>query len=333
MTSVEKEIITEQDPPFCVQVFLTEGCNIHVPRPDGTEGLCWFCGINGIREKPGDYKFMSLETAELIADQIAKAGWGSQILFAGHGEPSLNPNIEAIMGAFRKRLPRAYLSMLSNGGGLIKKGRIAALFDAGINTVAVEDYKGAGLLERVDWDPRLPTLHYPQDKDASPHMRKTTKRQVIISSPLEVTSGNHSAQLLNNHAGMGLPPITGSQHKRCAKPFREMSIAQDGTVIGCCIDWRGQLDHGNVHQKSIEQIWQEPTLQAMRRLLLAGRRDKIDLCRFCDQPSYRLGLLPDKFGKKTMAPWTEEDAALLNGWKSKWRTQPIVFRPWEKPVV
>ena len=59
----------KQEPPFAIQVELTEGCNL----------FCKFCGIRGIRKKPNECKFMSLECSKNIAKQIGATKWGSRI--------------------------------------------------------------------------------------------------------------------------------------------------------------------------------------------------------------------------------------------------------------
>lgn len=320
----------KQEAPFTIQVYLAEGCNIKVPRPDGTNGLCWACGLNAIRSGPGDYKFLTVETADRIASEIARVGWNSQLLFAGHGEPSMNPNMVKIIATFRKHLPRAYLVMLSNAGGFIKEGRIAEIFNAGLNTLALEDYKGAHLLERVDLTniPGNVTLgRYPENKEFNPHKRERHKRLVIVSDIEKETKGNHS--VLNNHAGSGLPPNKNYHGKRCAKPFRELAISWDGFVAGCCILWRREIEAGNIITQGIDEIWNNNVFQAMRRILIKGQRQLIEPCSKCDHPSYRVGLLPDKYGKVTLPDYTVDDVELLKQSKTKTPVN-VVLREWEK---
>lgn len=312
-----------QAAPFTIQIDLAEGCNIRVPRPDGTEGLCWACGLNGIRSAPGDYKFMSVQTAEILATQIKDAGWNSQLLFAGFGEPSMNPKVFEIIATFRKFLPKQYMVMLSNGARFCKEGAIEELFKSGINTLAIEDYDG-GLGDTVKWPEGREVINYPANKEGNPHQRSRKQRLVFLTDISSETKGTHS--VLNNHAGIGLPPK--KVKARCAKVFREVSVKWDGHVSICCIDWRRETDFGNVCDEPLNVIWNNHMFQAARRVLITGERDKIDICSRCDHPSYRVGLLPDKFGKEKLEPYTEEDTKLL-GSNSRVRI-PIVQRPWEK---
>ena len=86
-----KEIV--QQAPFTVLIEPTEGCNLG----------CSFCGLRGIREKgTKPWKYMSIETAERIASEIANAGWNAKLVFAQHGEPTLNPKLFEIIATFRK---------------------------------------------------------------------------------------------------------------------------------------------------------------------------------------------------------------------------------------
>jgi radical SAM protein with 4Fe4S-binding SPASM domain len=312
-----------QDAPFTIQIDLTEGCNIRVPRPDGTEGLCWACGLNGIREGVGDYKFMTLETAEELAKQIKIAGWNSQLLFAGFGEPSMNPNVFLIIEAFRRHLPRQYMVMLSNGAKFTKEGMIDSIFDAGINTLAIEDYDG-GLGEKIAWPASREVMNYPANKDANPHQRSRKQRLVFLTDIAGETKGTHS--VLNNHAGIGLPPR--KVKARCAKVFREVAVKWDGHISICCIDWRRETDFGNINHTAIDTIWNNEKFKAARRILLTGERDKIGICSRCDHPSYRIGLLPDKFGKVKLEGYTDADVALIKD--NHINRVAIVKRPWEK---
>lgn len=313
-----------QAAPFTVQIDLATGCNIRVPRPDGTKGLCWACGLNGIRSGPGNYEFMSLATASKIALQIKDAGWNSQLLFAGFGEPSMNPQMHEIIRIFRGLLPKQYMVMLSNGAGFIREGSIAEIFKAGLTTLALEDYEG-GLFDRVRVPVGMELMHYPSDKEANPHHRSKAQRLVVIDDIKDSTKGTHS--VLNNHAGSGLPPKR--VQARCAKVFREVAVKSDGVVSICCIDWRRETEFGNVNTTPLPEIWQNEMFNAARRILITGDRSQINLCSKCDHPSYRVGLLPDKFGKEKLPPYTEEDVALIQSARPA-KAVTIVLRPWEK---
>lgn len=98
-----------QEPPNTVQIEPTEGCN---------RG-CSFCGLRGMRKRGTEpHYFMTRETAERIADEIARVGWNSKLLFTMHGEPTLNKNLLRIVSLFRKKLPKNHFSLFTNGKGI-----------------------------------------------------------------------------------------------------------------------------------------------------------------------------------------------------------------------
>ena len=49
--------------PWSIQIELAEGCS----------RLCSFCGLNGIRDKPGNYKFISPILMEKLAAEDRKS--------------------------------------------------------------------------------------------------------------------------------------------------------------------------------------------------------------------------------------------------------------------
>ena len=295
-----------QDPPNSVQVELTEGCPL----------ACWFCGIQSIRDNgasraekrhghgSGPFRFMPVEVARRIADELARAGWSSRVEFAMHGEPSLHPQLLEIVAHFRKVLPQTSLLITTNGAGIASSplSKILALWDAGINTIALDDYAHSPYMPKIR--PLLPALQdvgeqvacYPQDKDANPHHRFSGRRVVVIHDIASNTTGNH---LLTNEGGNSGGPCDEPLQQRCARPFRELAFRHDGRVAVCCDDWKGVFITGDIRKMSIETLWNSPAFDAARRKLYHSQRD-FGPCRGCNIRTVRNGLLPDHKGQGTM---------------------------------
>lgn len=325
-----------QEPPFAVQIELSEGCNLRCP----------FCGISGIRGKERTYKFMTLKTAEAIASQIAEAGWNPRIEFAMHGEPTMNPKMYEIIAIFRKHLPKVSMLMLSNGGGIVDNpwDKLKRLFDAGLNTYGLDQYQQVNyaqkIIKKLDLDVPWTTADasatlgfdfyiYPDQPEGNPHARQTPrKRRLVHIRPIDAqTEGTHST--LNNHAGAGAPPNSNGQGKPCAKPFRELSFRWDGSTAVCCNDWRGELATGSIHDEGLLGIWDGKPMREARKRLIVGQRD-FGPCAGCDATSYRVGLLPDKLGKQTLPKSGPAGLKYLkNLCKRKPLTKPVK-REWEK---
>lgn len=316
-----------QHPPYCVQVELTEGCNLRCP----------FCGINGIRTAERLYQFMSLGTGSLIAEAMAHARWMSRVEFAMHGEPTKNPNCLGIIQKFRLARPHNYLLMETNGSGFLAAdsagtaAKIAAFFEAGLNTIAVDEYKNVAWAEAVRRaTPLLRDVceyyEYPEQPQGNPHTRSRRKRLVIVA-PIDVaTTGTHAT--LNNHCGNGAPLDYSAAGKRCAKPFREISVRWDGNVALCCNDWRGTYKVGNVGDTPLYELWHSDAFDAARRKLLLGLRD-FGPCLGCNAISYRVGLLPDPMGQETLPiPDARCLSIIRRALQGKPYTRPVL-RPWE----
>ena len=311
----------KQEPPFAMQIELVEGCNLR----------CKFCGLNGIRGVNNNFKFMGLPLARKIVSEIAASGWNPRIEFAMHGEPSVNPNMITILKTFRKGLPKSYMMMTSNGAGFLKSStKMIDLSLKYLNVLALDNYENVSIVPKIlkTYKGIFNPLHYPSNRGANPHTRRLPNQHllVIVQDISKASQGTHS--LINNHAGCGAPKNDSGEGKRCAKPFRELSIRWDGNIAICCNDWRGTYKCGNIMEESLEDIWNNPAMTAARKRLYRGKRD-FGPCDGCDAISYRTGLLPDKMGKETMPKFNARDAeAMDDAMRGDSYTEPV-YREWE----
>jgi len=328
----------KQDPPNAIQIELTEGCQL----------ACSFCGMQGIRNNGANgpknirgknskpYKYLKRGRAFIIAHQIAYEIaynlWNPRIEFAMHGEPTLNPFCVKIVSIFREMLPRLPLMMTSNGGGFLKNtsSRIDKLMDVGLNVLLLDSYGELKIVDKIvnKYSGKYNIRFYPDDKKANPHIRRKVSEKLIVvaEDPSIATTGTHS--FINNHAGCAFPPNDNLQGKRCAKPFREISIRWDGNITICCNDFRGYYKCGNILDGDLNSIWQNEYFNAARKKLYHGERS-FGPCNGCDAYSYRTGLLPDRLGKKSLLRVSESDSeAIKKALSGKSYTKPIM-RPWE----
>lgn len=310
----------KQESPFCIQVELTEGCNLR----------CNFCGLNGIRGTDNNFKFLTPANASRLAGMIAKSGWNPRIEFAMHGEPSANPHMIQILRVFRKKLPKHHLMMTSNGFGFLKDPSVVDAALEYLNVLAMDWYENVKIVPNIlrRYEGGHTPKYYPADKDANPHRRRrpTERVWVVIQDISEATEGTHAD--LNNHAGCGSPKNQKASGKRCAKPFRELSVRWDGNVAVCCNDWRGLYHCGNVFDNGLEGVWYSPEMEAARAKLYHGQRD-FGPCDGCDAISYRTGLLPDKKGNHKLPMPTQEQLEIIEDATSNGPYTQPVLRTWE----
>ena len=323
-----------QEPPFAVQIEFTEGCSLY----------CDFCGLHGIREGKGDYKFATVETIQRIGDEIKRLGWNARIEIAMRGEPSMNPKFIEMIAILRSCLPKNQLMMTSNGSGFIPAGKIRDAFAAGLDILALDHYQDIDFVPRAlknnlfeadeyskgfstnGYD-RISIYNYPEQPEGNPHRRIKGKMLTIIKDISTNSSGTH-AKLLN-HCGSAAPLDYSKAGKRCAKPFRELAFRFDGSVAICCNDWRGEYDCGNINQSSLEEIWLGEPFTLARKALYHGQRT-FRPCLGCNATSYRSGFLPDKKGKESLPLPTNEEWLKINNVSQAQTLTPVVFREWEK---
>lgn len=320
----------EQEPPNAVQIELVEGCQLR----------CQMCGLNGIRElKNNNYKFMELKTLRSLLNQMNQLGWNPRIEFAMHGEPSMHPHLADMVNEVRLVNTGWPLMVTSNGGGFLSSpgpaSRIAHLFTIGLNTLALDDYQNVKIVPKIRAELTIGVLpdfvrvfDYPAGgDDANPHKRIPGARLIYVEDILHASTGTHST--INNHAGAGAPPNDKGQGKRCAKPFRELSVRWDGSIAICCNDWRGHYKCGNVVSDGLAAVWNGDAMGAARTKLYHGERD-FGPCRGCDAISYRVGLLPDKLGKASLPmPNTRVAQDIQAALQGAPYTVPVL-RQWER---
>lgn len=317
----------KQQPPYTIQIEPTEGCNLG----------CSFCGLQGMKHNgKTPWKFMTVETAQEIARKVAKEKWTAKFIFAMHGEPTLNKNLFDIIAVFRKALPNNIFHIISNGCGFVHTAGMTPtdfcckLFDAGINHILLDNYSPQGDWSKVvaDVGGTFPVLYLGQDK--TPMFRSDKGRDIIVLPSIETTKISF-VRNLKNHCGAAFPLDNSFNNRRCAVPFRELSFRYDGSVAICCDDFRGQYFVGNIRDyKSVEELWNNERFQAARVMLYNAQRS-FSPCKGCTSVSMRVGLLPDKLGKDTLEPVSEEiDLFTQAIGKEGYLAQTIVKRPWEE---
>lgn len=302
-----------QEPPFAIQVELTEGCNL----------FCSFCGINGIREKAGDYKFMTIKTATVLANRIKESGWTSRLEFALHGEPLLNPDKYTIFKIFRDALPKHQMMLCTNGTVPTVTSKLFEYLDI----VAIDKYSDEP--HKIIRDTNVKVYNYPLEPEGNPHRRqkKGVKFITVIQSIREANKGTHSN--LNNHCGSAAPLDYSQIDKRCAKPFRELSVRWDGNVAACCNSFTGMFKVANINNTNLNDIWMHNRFVALRKFMYNGMRE-LSPCYGCNAKSYRVGILPDKLGKSELEKPTVEDYKIINDAISEGHLTTPIKRPWDK---
>jgi radical SAM protein with 4Fe4S-binding SPASM domain len=102
-----------------------------------------------------------------------------------------------------------------------------------------------------------------------------------------------------------MPAITEPLEKMCIRPFRAMTVNWRGDVILCCNDYHAEASVGNVMDKSLEELWNDPRYHAYR-IKLQKKDRRIHLCDVCD---YNGGFYQHNVPHVTLG--AERDAEIL----------------------
>jgi radical SAM protein with 4Fe4S-binding SPASM domain len=74
-------------------------------------------------------------------------------------------------------------------------------------------------------------------------------------------------------------PIKGEQ--TCAYPWESLFIHGDGTVVPCAAHRARHISVGNIHEKSIYEIWHSDEINRLRDALKSGHLKDTKLCESC----------------------------------------------------
>lgn len=151
--------------PNTVQIELVQGCNRR----------CSFCGTAGIEKK---IHTADLNTVYHTCELIKRAELNSRILLAGHGEPTLHPEVVKMVKTVRTILPNSTIHMFTNGTIIIKKPELTAeLFKAGLNDLAFDEYSDSRIGTFVRRDPVCRRFKIEEQGPGTPLLAEKTPRR------------------------------------------------------------------------------------------------------------------------------------------------------------
>lgn len=68
----------------------------------------------------------------------------------------------------------------------------------------------------------------------------------------------------------------------CTMPFTTLAVRSDGSVSPCCIDWVGETNIGNIHEESLQEIWEGDRMFEFRKMQLENRKYENKSCSNCE---------------------------------------------------
>lgn len=287
------------DRPWTLKVEFTRGCNL----------ACKFCPIYASPEAYAEKTYMEPALLDAFAKQYGEFVPETRIELTLRGEPTLNDNAPELLSIMRYRIPRAQIAMFTNGVRMLKEpALIMRLFESGLNILNIDCYNGTYdrfkklAAEAVGGTP----IQVHDFREFSAYKRHPNGHAIAavtlvpdIADPAHLVqvrvihnnAGNADAETLQNK--FGVPPLAQTLLKRCARPFREFVLYNNGNVVLCCHDWGEEYVLGRFPNESVMDIWYGERHVAALRSLYAKDRSGTP-CNKCDyQGGFRLGLLKD----------------------------------------
>lgn len=299
---------------------------INIETVQGCNRRCVFCGTMGMEKK---IHYITKETLVHALKLIKRANYSPKIRLAGHGEPTLHPNLHIIIKTIRATLPKAQIHLFTNGTVIEKRPELVDIyFKSGLNNLIVDEYSDHLVGDFIENNEICRKYNIVRQKAGVALLDiKPTERRICITPPIDGDKNTMNRKLCN-HLGSALPPLETPLQKKCTVIFRELTIRHDGNVAICCNDFRGYYYVTNIlNHDSLYSVWFHPRFESARKLLYKGDRNFFP-CNLCDVLGNRVGLLPDSQGKKDMPDPTEKDREIVNK-----RYEPLAViekRPWEE---
>lgn len=281
-------------PMMCVLSFVYV-CNALCPN-------CPYTNSN-IREDYKDKLLMSSETFKTIADQCGE--YGAWIRMSGGGEPMLHPQAVKLMEYAKEK--GAKIGLITNGSKFTEESS-RRLLEAQVDMIEFSvDASDPDTYHRVraglKWDILLENVK-----------RMVRLRNELGSSTKIIASGvNQEGVDIETVAAFWEPLVDNFQKRKyltwgindpgksadptpylppeeqipCPFIFERLNIDSRGKVMVCGFDIAANTDMGNIHEKSIKDIWHGEGFEFYRTKHLEQKASDIEMCKNCPDWKYR----------------------------------------------
>lgn len=295
-TQEKYDIRTEakEFPMMCVLSF-SYVCNALCPN-------CPYTNSN-IRKDYKDRPFMAEDTFRIIADQCGE--YNAWIRISGGGEPMLHPKAVELLEYAKDKGAR--IGLITNGSRFTGDS-LERLLKAQIDMIEFSvDAADPDTYDKVrkglDWKNLVETVK--RAVEVRNRIKSATK---IIASGInqvgvdidkvekfwsgivdefqkrKYLTWNISDPSKSADTTPYLPP---EKRVPCPFLFERLNIDSRGKVMVCGYDIAAKSDMGNIHEKSIKEIWHGKAFDYYRNMHLARKGDKIELCNICPDWKYR----------------------------------------------
>jgi len=267
--------------------------------------LCPNCPYTNseIRADYKDRPYMNEDTFKIIADQCGE--YGAWIRVSGGGEPMLHPKAVELF-EYAKQV-NAKVGLITNGSLLTEENSIR-LLEAQIDMIefsvdASDPETYARVRKGLNWEKlvkNVTRLAELRDRLKSPTKiiaSGVNQEGVDIEKVEAFWSGIVDNFQKRKYLTWGIndpsksadaePYLPPEEFIPCPFIFERLNIDSRGKVMICGFDIAAKTDMGNIHEKTIKEIWHGEGFAYYRNKHLSGKGREIELCSNCPDWKYR----------------------------------------------
>jgi len=225
---------------------------------------CWFCKYGQERQDDSRVE-MDWKTIRLIVENLRDLEYDGRVSWFWINEPLMDKRMVEILRLTRDRVPKAFLSLITNGD-LLTRESYATLRAAGLDALGVSAYDEKTMARAAEIaDSRLAIIDM---RSPGPGM-------------IQNRAGN-----VRQKAEIFRPALEKYFTKSCERPFTMLTMNPRGQVVLCCDDMYSDVVMGDVHTQRLEEIWNGSGFRHYREALRSWGRAGLKLCENCSSPGW-----------------------------------------------
>ncbi len=236
--------------PASVGIAINKNCNLK----------CSYCPNKFIEKYPPE-QVMPIPFYKKILNDLKEIDFDGLLYFSRFNEPTL-VKVEKYIKLAKEKLPKARTELYTNAS-IIDSKRLKSLKDSGIDLIIATQHTAKGFIDRLK--------NIPDELLKNVHVHYGDEMRLV------------------NRAGV-LNSIEEPLNKPCYSVSRVFVVDTDGKVPICIDDYQPSVILGDLHDKSVKEIWTDPYYENLRHQIgEVGNREILDLCKKCDRtPEHRL---------------------------------------------
>lgn len=228
---------------------------IEVETSTTCNNSCNYCPVS-ISRRPN--YLMDEKLFFYILDQLREFDFKGRFSPHFYGEPLLDERLTSFISQTRRKLPKCFIVIYTNGDYLTPQ-KADELLNVGVNLFIITNNGNIS-------DNLKMTLK-----------NKSTYQKLRYFIVRDIHKNN---KLFNRGGNIKLAKNKEIHLKKCISSASKIVIDAWGKVKLCSNDYFGTEDWGDIKQESIKQIWEKTDYVKIRKELLEGKFTK-KICRIC----------------------------------------------------